>query len=279
MMDALNINLDQSHRLVTHEDVFHIHKCLGALCLLNFAYRLSIMLWSGGVSSGYNEFTVFNVFTLVIHAALHVSSFIFAISQKRNKKYNIIWPEARWHSMIFAYRSIFAILIQYVSMRTYFARCAIVIATMLATDYTTFTHTDANMKRTRTMRDNPYPGYVSENVIAVINTFYSVSQLFATIAIITRNNDQLFWVILPIQLSPFLMTLQKKGIINQAAWHMYYTLALAVNYAGYIALPDLVPTSPIVVCCFAVLRFYFGVNKYILWCIVFGIYFGVSATT
>ena len=43
--------------------------------------------------------------------------------------------------------------------------------------------------------------------------------------------DRVFLLLLPIQTAPFCMTLVKKGVITQAGWHLYYTLALLANYA------------------------------------------------
>jgi hypothetical protein len=268
-MDALQVNLAQSHRLVTHEDTFHIHKSLGLLCLINFGYRLYSLLTTG--SSGYEEYSTLNVTTLCIHASLHFSSFIFALSNKRNKTYNIIWPEARWHSMVFAYRSIIMILIHYyVTDCSYFIRCGVIILTMACADIVSRSVPSGTM----TMRDNPYPKYVSPQMANVFNTVYAVSQLFATLNILVRDNDQIFWMLLPIQLSPFLMTLQKKGIINQAGWHLYYIVALAVNYAYYINVPDIQPPVSRIVAILAILRFRFRINKYLLWSSIFFVYAG-----
>jgi len=49
-------------------------------------------------------------------------------------------------------------------------------------------------------------------------------------AIMFRGADSAFLALLPIQTAPFLMTLVKKGILNQAEWHIWYTLALLTNW-------------------------------------------------
>ena len=74
-------------------------------------------------------------------------------------------------------------------------------------------------------------------------------------------------ILLPIQTAPLGMTLVKKGIITQAGWHLWYTLALLMNYVhGYFVVHE-VSRHMYWSCAlgFAFLRFRYRVNKYILW--------------
>ena len=258
--DSLYFNPQQLHRLVTHEDgnFFHLHKISGALVLFNFIYRSWNWYTTGtlGFDSSYS--TLFWIFA---HMFLHVTSFEFHLSKKRNMTYNIIWPEMRWHSMIFAYRSLFIMLSSWFD--THYLRGPIVILTMIAADLVTSYYKNEKT----TMRGNPYPNYVDKNFIKVHNLFYSISQIFATMNMLFRGNDLVFLALIPIQTAPFCMTLVKKGIINQMGWHFYYTVALLVNY--YYAFCDgiHVNTMKIMICMVIIGRFYMGLNKYLLWMI------------
>jgi hypothetical protein len=87
------------------------------------------------------------------------------------------------------------------------------------------------------------------------------------------------FVLLPIQTAPLLMTLVKKGVLRQAGWHLWYTLALAATYAMVVATTTAggdhggaLATSPLtwartagLVATFGVLRLALNVNKYVLW--------------
>jgi len=134
-----------------------------------------------------------------------------------------------------------------------------------------------------TMCANPYPTYASGTFVRRHNLFYSVSQILATLNVMTSPTmDKVFLTLLPIQTAPFCMTLAKKGVITQAGWHFYYTLALLANYA--LALP--MRAKPVhteadvfsphlpralylaLAVFFAVCRFKMGYNKYALWSVV-----------
>jgi hypothetical protein len=267
MQDALYVNVAQAHRLVTHEDgkYAHAHKIVGSLVLGHFIYRL----WHWAVTGdlGFtNDPTL--LMWIGIHALLHVTSFQFILPPRRNMVYNIIWPEMRWHTMIFAYRALAVMFCIWLHERGFIshavcvsARCGIVIATMLIGD----TVTRIFKSNTKTMRNNPYPAYVPATVSKVHNMFYSASQIFGTFNMMYRGYDLVFLTLIPIQTAPFCMTLVKKGIINQMGWHLYYTIAVLFSYlyAGlryytdsnytYIAFPVML------------LRFGLNVNKYILW--------------
>jgi hypothetical protein len=124
------------------------------------------------------------------------------------------------------------------------------------------------------MRGNPYPDGTPPALRRALNLFYSASQVGATMIVMSsRDTVALLWVLLPIQLAPFLMTLVKKGILNQAGWHLWYTLSLLVNwayrYVWRVEQSRVGPVAPVhsmamwgALC---VLRLGLGANKYALW--------------
>ena len=106
-------------------------------------------------------------------------------------------------------------------------RGAIVLATMHGADRIS----DSFKNHGTTMRAMPFPEYVSPSIRKHLNTFYSVSQLFATANCMFSGPEEAFMALFPIQVAAFLMTCVRKSIISAGAWHYYYTLALMTNYA------------------------------------------------
>lgn len=261
-------------KLFTHEDgkFFHSHKILGLLSLLNFtSYFVNFQHLN--VQSNYY------IYLLFVHTLLHMSSFEFILSNRRNTKYNIIWPEMRWHSMIFAYRSLIIMaLFRYKNyINTIFAlmRFIVVILTMLSADIVThLLPQNKNGTELTTMRGNPYPDNTSQIIIKSLNLFYSISQVFATLHMLfSPTPDYVFLTLFPIQTAPFFMTLQRKGFITQFTWHALYTFAILTNYiysAIYIYEPIM---SWVFMFYFVCYRFHFKINKYYLWTSIFISYY------
>lgn len=272
--DALHVDLRQAaRRLATHEDArfVHAHKALGAVALAHFGYRLArwALYGSVGIDGAPMSFAVF----ILLHAALHVSSFEFSVPPRRNGTYNIIWPEMRWHSLIFAYRSLAVLALVWLERRGIVPasadmplRALVVFGAMAAADLVTLRMGDGST----TMRGNPYPSYTPRWVARSHNLFYSVSQFFATAEMLLCGPNIVFLSLIPIQTAPFGMTLEKKGVITQAGWHLWYTSALLVSYLhGIYGPPTCVERSVLpTVVLVAVARTVFRVNKYAVWSVV-----------
>jgi hypothetical protein len=154
------------------------------------------------------------------------------------------------------------------------ARPIVLVGTMVMADCATHYYKRRGCINTSTMRGNPYPLYVSPTFARAYNLFYSASQVIGTVHILsTRNMGPLFMMLVPIQTAPFCMTLVKKGIINQAGWHMYYTAALLLNYVYPIIASGAANAIPVVtywkaVAFVVVGRFALRINKYLLWALV-----------
>jgi hypothetical protein len=265
--DALHVNPRQAHRLATHEDArfAHAHKLLGVLVLGHFAWRLCNWYRIGQLGFRPGDPAVLG--WLLAHAALHVSSFQFVVPNRRNAVYNIIWPEMRWHSLLFAYRALLVMLlvwaeqVGWVPMRLDgWLRGAVILGTMLCADAATRAYDGKP-----TMRNNPYPAYVPAALARAQNMFYSLSQLFATLNMLYRGYDMVFLTLIPIQTAPLLMTLEKKGIINQMGWHLWYTVAVAISYAYGITHMAVGNTVTPVALAIGAARFGLRANKYALW--------------
>ena len=119
----------------------------------------------------------------------------------------------------------------------------------------------------------PFPEYVPPALRDKLNTFYSVSQIFATCQVIFANHmDESFAVVFPIQIAALLMTCVRKSIISAGAWHNFYALSLVSNYliSPYV---EVMTKSAVrkggffFPCAFAAiyLRFATNTNKYAVW--------------
>lgn len=268
--DALYVNPGQAHRLVTHEDqrFGHAHKILGIGVLAHFCYRLAN--WYNHGTLAFAPGSPSTLWLLLLHALLHATSFQFVVPNRRNAVYNIIWPEMRLHSMFFAYRALLVMLVIWLQERNLvplrwdiWMRGAIVMLTMAAADLVTHAY-----RGVPTMRNNPWPAYVPRWYAKAHNFFYSLSQLFATLNMLYRGNDLVFLTLIPIQTAPFCMTLEKKGIITQAGWHFWYTVAVGISYAyGLTHLGRGNTVAPLALG-LAAARFILGINKYALWAAV-----------
>ena len=93
--------------LFTHEDKFNAHKTMGFSCLLSYAYRFSM---AGERDMGFGS-TNGTLACILLHMTLSISSLIFRIPSKRTLSMYRIWPEYRFHSIIFAWRVLLTMLI------------------------------------------------------------------------------------------------------------------------------------------------------------------------
>lgn len=276
--DIAYVNAKQIRRLVTHEDgeFFHAHKVFGVMSLGNYIYRLASQAIFGTMFFDTSYWTLASIF---VHAMMHVTSFQFLIPSRRNRVYNIIWPEMRWHSLVFAYRSLLMMCVLWSAwigmIPTYvtpWIRGPLVLATMALADSITsyYILMDAITETDTTMRTNPYPSYISTAFARMYNLMYSTSQVFGTMNILCRDMGSIFLIILPIQIAPFGMTLVKKGIITQAGWHLWYSLAIFANYwyATTMKRSDIAGLETFYITgmlFFTTGRFIFHKNKYALW--------------
>lgn len=281
----VRVQLGQLPRLFTREDgaFFHAHKVCGALVLLHFAYRAYLWATVGALQLERDPWLPL---WALVHALLNVTSFQFHLSPRRNRTYNIIWPEGRWHTLVFSFRSIVALLVGWAAheQRAFpwlprtaadALRLPIVLATMALADAVTahYKASGAVEHRDSTMRGNPFPAWVPPGLARAHNLFYSASQVLGTLNILVRRDlAAAFLPLVPIQTAPFCMTLVRKGVIDQLAWHVLYTAALLSNYAYYWTTSeperDLTPLYATLATMFCVARFEFGANKYVLWIVV-----------
>ena len=246
--------------LITHHDgkYGHIHKTLGILSLGHFIRR-------------FGEFALYRVmdfnrtawFFIAIHALLSWSSLIFYLTSFRSASAPMIWPEFRAHSILFASRSLTAMSLTLSGLSTPLTRYANVIGTIVLADLATKHYQATNT----TMRDMPFPDWVSQRARDRLNMYYSISQVLATAGLLfSPSMERALFILFPIQIAAFLMTLVRKRMLSPLGWHVLYASALGLNYIhGALAQDSLPLVFYIASLIFCVLRFRFRVNKYLLW--------------
>lgn len=251
-------------KLNTHEDIFHIHKILGGIAIVNYIYRFSILC----IKNNMNLENEVGISLLGIHGLLSASSLFFKLSNKRNKMIPIIYPEYRLHNIIFAFRSILCCLSFYFITNIMYARIMnmfICLLTIYCADVITNMHID---EPSTTMRGMPYDNY-DKTKIEEYKRMYSSMQLYATYYMLGNINTA-FSPMFAIQLSSFLMTLVKKNIIKPTWWHYLYTVGLLKNILLAVTYkPSFLITMNISCGFFYYWRIKKNYNKYLVWSIVF----------
>jgi hypothetical protein len=81
--------------------------------------------------------------------------------------------------------------------------------------------------------------------------------------------ERAMFILFPIQIAAFLMTLVRKQIISPLSWHVLYAGALGLNYIhGGLARDSLPFMFYVCSLAFCVLRFRYRWNKYFLWTLI-----------
>lgn len=279
-MEAVYINPVQiKRRLLTHEDkkFYRIHAILGSYCMMNFITQMYFIFTNTDYNILDNKYMPY---IIIPHFALHISSFEFILSSKRNLHYNIIWPEMRWHSLLFAYRSLLSIVASYIDFYPEVIKIVIVFMTFILADIVT---QKLKSNESTTMRDNKWPEYIPKQYVYFHNILYSVSQFAATLVCLYANANMVFLTLIAIQTAPFGMTLIRKGIIKSLGWHLSYSISLLIPvlYSFKCHLETIVfqnpgfyylfPSNHVIlsrVIAVTLLRIIFRMNKYAIWVII-----------
>ena len=257
------MNADNIYKLATHEDPYHIHKTFGIFSIMIYFCRLGACLL-------YHDMFLNNhggLITLGIHGLLSTSSFIFTISNNRHSKLPIIYPEFRLHNTLFAFRSIICVLSFYYfqSDTARYFNIAICYITMYLADMISAYYKNA----TTTMRLMPYMQKLDDDKKKKVVKMHSFMQLVATYYM-TENINTAYAPIFAIQISSFLMTLVKKGIITTGSWHYLYSLALWLNILLLLTCkPSFFFIMNALCCSMYYWRIVNGRNKYLGWSLVF----------
>ena len=249
--------------LITYQDgkFGHLHKTLGLVSVVHFALQFG-RFFKFGTMYFDDRTWLFAVF----HLLLSWSSIIFHLPAIRSVHAPMIWPEFRAHSILFATRSLVAMFLTMNEVSSPWTRFVNVLMTMALADLATIYY----KVTVTTMRDMPFPDWVSQTTRDRVNLYYSVSQVLATgILLFSPSMERALFILFPIQIAAFLMTLVRKQIISPLSWHVLYAAALGLNYIHGGLARDSLPFM-FYICClaFCVLRFRYRWNKYFLWTLI-----------
>ena len=235
-------------RLVTAEDPYHVHKTLGLACVASFAWR-SCMIGPDD-DMGFARYPHLTVPTLLLHLLLNLSSFVFAIPSQRIKTGGYrIWPEYRWHSLIFLSRSLVYLFMvwlvqQYPQVQdppadddafAFFWRRALHtfvwdrhgwnwLLVLASSGAATLASQSQGPYRSQTIRDLEVP--------AAVQYYFSVAQILATTACLwglphRYTTHFIFCGIL--QGNAFLMTLRRKNVGSHGGLVFGYFLMIVLG--------------------------------------------------
>lgn len=194
-------------QLITKEDPAHVHKALGLLALISFAYRFALA-GRGEADLGFASRPHWTVPTLLLHLALNVSAFRFRIPRRRivTSGYRI-WPEYRLHSLVFCCRNLAFMALFWCESELGLEQnrslnLAIVLATMAAAEWSS------------QCQGKYRSGFARElDVSAGTKYFFSLAQFTATAICLVgqRRYTMHFLMVLIIQGNAFLMTMRRKS--------------------------------------------------------------------
>eukprot|EP00928_Gymnodinium_smaydae_P012632 TRINITY_DN14585_c0_g1_i1.p1 TRINITY_DN14585_c0_g1~~TRINITY_DN14585_c0_g1_i1.p1 ORF type:complete len:517 (+),score=8.63 TRINITY_DN14585_c0_g1_i1:60-1610(+) len=264
--DCLHVRLCNAGKLMTKEDLFHLHKLSAISCLVHYAYRILRLITTG--TTGLQQDGKTPVY-LALHVVLNLSSFLFNLPRSRVKGKPMIWPAYRLHVSIFAGRSIICILLHWLDPPyPCLLRGGVCLVAMKLADVVTEYHKDRNDGTT--IRDLPYPAYMPEWVRKLHHLGHALAQGFATLLIFADTTpDYAFFILMVIQLTPFSLTLVKKSILQGAGAHLFFSCVLLfagslISFRWDIGASFYLHLSGYAAVAF-LLRVGLCMNKYILW--------------
>lgn len=253
-----------------HHDRYHVHKTLGFLVLLNFAYRGTLLVVKGNAFVYDSTRTLW--LSMLLHVLLHVSSFEFSLPQRRNPLAPMIWPAYRAHNAVFAIRNVVGALVLMSYPVDYSrdspwasraaARTAFVWLSMGLADLASWYYSQGEA----TTRGMPYPRSTRESSLRVIKSFYMQCQFHATLLSVTDPSLS-FMSVLPIELASFAMTLARKQKISSLQWHLVYSISLWSLYAFMLFkhVDARLALAGVLGGIAKEVRHHLRVNKYVLW--------------
>jgi len=215
-------------QLVTREDgPFHLHKALGAACLLSFGWRCAHI---GATDMAFGSHPHLTLPTLLLHWALTASSFRFRIPKQRIRDGTRIWPEYRLHAMVFLCRSLATLALYWYEEQQqqqnhyYDANLAIVVLSMAAADACS---TAVGSKyQSRSVRD-------VQGLPAAVKYFFTIMQFYATAGFLVGLRHRYtfpFLTVMVVQLTPFLGTLRRKNLISARLGAFLYGAFLVASF-------------------------------------------------
>lgn len=207
------------------------------MCLFSFATRFLLQFFYDDM--GFKAFPHLTIPTIILHALLSASSFQFKIPIRRIRDGGRIWPQYRYHSLIFSMRSLMVLALYYYEdytadtaknttstesnqpKRYYFMNYIILMCVMGAAEYVN--DMVGKDQRSNTIRELDGSEYVK---------FLFSTMQFNAMAIFligVRYYSIPFYALFTIQLTPFIGTLRRKLIFTSNFWGAFVYGALLVG--------------------------------------------------
>ena len=262
-------------KLNTHEDPYNLHKIAGVISLFSFILTVGAssmrLVLKNCTTTVFHKPTTFTVTLLIANIFLVISSLQFKVSKKKqiySSQYgHFETSEKRLHSIIFSLRSLCAIVIVWLARNRKWNNrkwklMVLIYVTHLAADCVTayYEGNDGSTIQSNHSRD-------VYNNLGV--NFASFSQLGAILMIggFGRSRywcDNMFMILMSIQLSVFFDTLKKKNLLDETTSGRLYFLSLLITLVQV----QFTNSQYLLWLVFGVLRMYFKINKYILYVLI-----------
>jgi len=259
-------------KLFTHEDYLNMHKIFGFITLSNVIYSVYDLYYSGfkGV------FTIRKInwsffLLLTIQLSLSVSSLQFHVPTNVNYTTISIGEEYRLHSIIFVIRHFLIIVISHFFENNLFSHIfvtGIVLLNMYCADLASKYYKPINDKLGFKIGSLPFWSNCSTNFQSIITHFYTLVQIYITFLLVSGNfNIEINLIaIFIIQITAFLGTLSKKGIVNNFQWHLTYLLEYFIFGIAFINNSNIISSKNLFITFIIwIFRTKINVNKFCLW--------------
>lgn len=248
-------------KLVTKDDSLHVHKIMGVMSLVNFAYRVCSNIF-GIVTMDVPS--LLNCTSLAVHLSLVLTSMQFRLPPRLfiGSKY-FEYHEMRLHVLVFTSRAIALIILTWLGMRDMAGiRLLNVLVWHSLADLITLKW--GCPSNGTTIRD-------ATDCSRIEKLFASSSQLIAIGGLLgifdhPTQTDLVFLTLLPIQMNTFLMTLGRKGFISERQKSKLYGALLLCLYPGLFRVLSM--RSVLIICTMCIWRLGLGLSKYPMYVLV-----------
>ena len=259
-------------KLFTHEDYLNMHKILGFVTLCNVIYSVFDLYYSGfkGVFT-LRKINLSFFLLLTIQLSLSLSSLQFNVPTNVNYTTISIGQEYRLHSIIFVVRHYIIIIFLHFfenNMFSHFFLTTIVLLNMYFADLASKYCKPLNDKLGFKIASLPFWSNCNTVFQSIITNFYTLVQIYITFLLVSGkiNIEINLIAIFIIQITAFMGTLSKKGIINNFYWHFFYLLEYLIFGIGFTNNSSIINFKNLLFSFIIwIFRTKLNVNKFFLW--------------
>jgi ferredoxin-NADP reductase len=265
-------NNSKFSKLFTHEDYLNMHKIFGFITLCNVSYSLFDLYYSGCKGVFTLRKIHFSFFILlIIQLLLSLSSLQFKIPINSNYTTISIGEEYRLHSILFVIRHFLIIVLLYFfgnNLTSHIFVTITVLLNMYFADLTSNYFKPLNDNLGFKIASLPFWSGCSDIIQSIITNIYTQAQIYVTFLLISghSNIEINLAAIFVIQVTAFMGTLSRKGIINNFHWHLIYLLQYLLIIIAFIGNSNIISLKNyVIVFILWTFRTKLNVNKFFLW--------------